>query len=191
MALGNWISSTWSEKGKPIEGVFLSRLGVRVHVYKNWLYIEDKKAWNGGEYTKPTIMQVWSGSLTYKDVHIVATRGPRHGIYFVVWSEPYVKGRFLAPKVMLGISQYAFSGNREVPIGQKENARLLFLLRKWIDLQDGHHFVPESLKKIVLKQNEGLNQGMSFMFRALSKGYVGEKVKKAFPVSSLYKAHKA
>lgn len=90
MALSNYDSMAVNAKGEPTNGVFTSKLGVTVEVYKNWIYVRDPKAWQpGGSYIEPTVAQVEEGLLTYKDVHIAAKRGPKNGIYCVVTSQSY------------------------------------------------------------------------------------------------------
>jgi hypothetical protein len=90
MALSNWDTMAVNAKGEPTNGVFTSKLGVTVEIYKNWLYLRDEKAWQeGGRFVKSTVGQIESGVLTYKDVSIVAKRGPQGGVYCVVKSERY------------------------------------------------------------------------------------------------------
>lgn len=87
MALSNWDTLAIDETGTPTNGTFTSPLGVEVSFYKNWLYVEDKKAWEaGGYYIQPTVMKVASGDVTYKDVNILAKRGPQHGVYALITS---------------------------------------------------------------------------------------------------------
>lgn len=89
MALSNWDTLAVDEAGEPTNGVFASPLGVTVEIYKNWLYVRDPRGWQEGAFTEPTVMQVDSGHLIYKDVQITATRGPKSGIYCVVESAIY------------------------------------------------------------------------------------------------------
>lgn len=87
MALSNWDTMAFNEKGQPSNGIFTSKLGVRVEFYKNWLYVHDEKAWeDGGAFVRDTVMNVQLGDLQYKDVHITAVRGPQEGIFAVVYS---------------------------------------------------------------------------------------------------------
>jgi hypothetical protein len=90
MALSNWDTLAVDENGESTNGVFVSPLGVSVEFYKNWLYVRDSKAWQeGGRFVSPTVMQVESASLSYKDVSITAIRGPQNGVYAVVQSTIY------------------------------------------------------------------------------------------------------
>jgi hypothetical protein len=91
VALSNWDTMSMDQDGEPTDGSFTSPLGVEVEIYKNWLYIRDGKAWqDGGSYIEPTVMQVEHGVLTYKDVHIVALRGPQNGVFAACWTPPYM-----------------------------------------------------------------------------------------------------
>ena len=87
MAMGNWDTLAVNDRGEPVDGRFVSPLGVVVAVYKNWLYVEDEVAWRDGSgYTKPIVLRVDEGRLEYLDVVVLATRGPQDGVYTVVWS---------------------------------------------------------------------------------------------------------
>jgi hypothetical protein len=90
MALSNWDTFAMDFKGNPSSGEFVSPLGVRVEVYKNWLYVKDEKAWRkGGHFVDGTVMQVTEGIIDYQDVHIAAVRGPQDGVYTVIWNDDY------------------------------------------------------------------------------------------------------
>lgn len=90
MALSNWDTLAVDENGNSTNGVFISPLGVSVEFYKNWLYIRDAKGWqDGGRFVEPTVMQVEHGTLSYKDIGIIAIRGPQNGVYAVVQTTIY------------------------------------------------------------------------------------------------------
>jgi hypothetical protein len=90
MALSNWDTLAVDENGESTNGVFISKLGVSVEFYKNWLYVRDEKAWqDGGRFVSPTVMQIEEGTLSYKDVNIVARRGPQNGVYAVIQTTIY------------------------------------------------------------------------------------------------------
>lgn len=87
MALSNWATIAINEKGEATEGTFVSPLGVTVEFYKNWLSVCDRRAWEeGGAFTEPHVMHVQHGNLAYKDVRIVAFRGPQFGVYAAIMS---------------------------------------------------------------------------------------------------------
>lgn len=88
MALSNWATLALNLDGKRIDTVGtewpVSKLGVRIEIYKNWLYVSDAKAWrDGGTYVEPIVMQINHGELNYLDWHIVAVRGPQQGVFVV------------------------------------------------------------------------------------------------------------
>lgn len=122
MALSNWDTLALDEKSKPTNGVITSPLGVEVEIYKNWLYIRDKKAWQkGGRYVEPTIATVQFGEMSYKDVQIHAVRGPKEGVYCVVEAGE--------KDIMVGCGIYGFTGGgRWVGVCKKE----VDFLRRWI-----------------------------------------------------------
>jgi len=111
MALSNWDTAALNHKGEPINGIFTSPMGVTVEIYKNWLYVRDKKAWaEGGSFVEPTIMHVTSGDFIYKDVHLVAIRGPQEGVFAVVWSWDKERKNVLG---MVGCGVYGFTDEGE------------------------------------------------------------------------------
>lgn len=90
MALSNWDTLAVNEKGAESNGVFVSPYGVSIEIYKNWIYVGDGKAWHEGErYSRPIVMEIQQGDLTYKDVQVFARRGPQNGVYVVVQSAVY------------------------------------------------------------------------------------------------------
>lgn len=101
-----------------------SPLGVEVEVYKDWLYVRDDVAWQkGGLFVRPTVMEVQSGHLIYKDVEIEAVRGPQNGIYFVVQSA-IGNPEF----VMAGCGVYGFRGKEWVGVLPESEQ----FLRDWL-----------------------------------------------------------
>ncbi len=108
MALSNWDTLAIDHEGKSTNGVFISPLGVQVEIYKNWLYVRDEKAWQeGGSYIEPTIMHINEGNLHYKDVDILAKRGPQKGIYVLVYSGWEHSNTFVA-MAGSGVSGYQY-----------------------------------------------------------------------------------
>lgn len=112
MALGNWAYFSLNEKSEHTSGTLHSEFGVQVETYKNWLYVGDEKAWDEKSGSaKPTVMEIHEGDLLYKDVQIVARRGPKNGIYFVACSPCY------CPKqIMVGIGVYGYNNSNWVGI---------------------------------------------------------------------------
>jgi hypothetical protein len=118
MALSNWDTISANEKGESISGFWKSPQGVGVEIYKNWMYIHDEKAWTeSGCFTKPIIMQIEEGVMNYKDVQIVAFRGPQNGIYLVVSHTRYPKYKGKVKTVgMIGIGCYGYKGDKFVGV---------------------------------------------------------------------------
>jgi len=109
MALSNWDTLALDKDGKSINGALKSPLGVVVSIYKNWIYVTDPVAWQkGGAYVEHTVMEIQEGNLTYKDVKIVAKRGPQNGIYCVVHTLSYKDPAQV--QVMVGIGCYGYDG---------------------------------------------------------------------------------
>lgn len=148
MALSNWDTLAINEKGESTNGVFTSPLGVSVEFYKNWLYVRDEKGWqDGGAYIEPTVMEVMSGDLVYKDVHIVAKRGPKNGIYAVIWFHKYAKKKEdekFGALVGVGCCGYSDSGEW-VGIEKTEVDFLRAMLDEHM-VEDLRDMMPDSMK---------------------------------------------
>jgi hypothetical protein len=123
MALSNWDTAAWDEGGTPTNGVFETSWG-SVQIYKNWIYVRDPKAWTeGGAYIRPTVMEVQSGSISYKDLCIEAVRGPQNGVYCAVWTPSHFR-EDKRLKGMLACGVYGFDG--EDWVGVKPESLQLF-----------------------------------------------------------------
>jgi hypothetical protein len=113
-----------NEKGESIDGVYTSPDGIVVEFYKNWIYVRDEKSWaEGSGWAKPTVMQVKSGSLAYKDIHILALRGPQGGVFAAIWTEKYDEegegeSKRVVKKVtgMVGCGVYGFDKDKWVGV---------------------------------------------------------------------------
>jgi len=163
MALSNWDTLAFDEKGESSTGDFTSKLGVEVEVYKNWLYVRDEKAWvDGGQFVKSTVMQIQHGEITYKDIHVVALRGPQNGVYAFVWSgwehEKTLTG-------MIGIGVYGYDDRGEF-IGVTTDSLEWFKEQ----IKTGDLDVPKVLKEIDLSKGQRFNQGDAFFAQHLGEG---------------------
>lgn len=182
MALSNWDTFALDHEGQPNSGSFTSDMGVTVESYKNWLYVYDEAAWvDGGAFSKPVIMHVNEGNVSYKDVHILAVRGPKNGIYFCVYSSKYekqeegqpYKGPIIKGIVGIGCSGYSSRG-KWLGVGSREVAFLknhLLLKTDTYVLRIGkkiskHKFnyydIPEVFQKLDLSKGKRFNQGDAF-----------------------------
>jgi hypothetical protein len=154
MSLSNWDTMAFDEKGEPTNGVFVSKLGVCVAFYKNWLYVRDEKAWEeGGAYIKPTVMHVQSGDLHYKDVGIHALRGPQNGIFAVVYS-----GYGKEAPGMLGCGVSGYEGDDWVGVTPAT-----------IEWWAAHLEELEVPFEIDLKKGQRFNQGDAYFAKALGE----------------------
>ena len=107
MALSNFDTLAIDQDEVSVLGVFEYQ-GITAKIYKNWLYIGNEAGyWPDSGYTKPFIMTIYEGLVTYGSVQIWAVRGPQDGIYCTVWSSNH-KG---TPKTMIGCGVYGYSDN--------------------------------------------------------------------------------
>lgn len=114
MALSNWDTAAIDLNGNPSNGVFISPKGVIVEFYKNWIYVRDKKAWTKNLGTSDhMVMTVNEGNLTYKDVNIIAKRGPQTGIYAAVFVDSWATDDRKTIG-MVGCSVYGYNTEGEV-----------------------------------------------------------------------------
>lgn len=113
MALSNWDTLALTVEG-PTSGVFTSPLGVSVEIYKNWLYVHDPDTWREGRYSKPVVMEIQHGEVNYRDVCILAKRGPQEGVYVMMWS-----GYEWSPgaDMMVGCGVYGYADRDEAATG--------------------------------------------------------------------------
>ena len=91
MALSNYDMLVLNHKGEPCRGEFISPFGIKVKVYKDWLYVDDTFGWTKkGGFAEPTVMEVNSSCLVYKDVNIVCDQRPTkhcdNTTLFCIWS---------------------------------------------------------------------------------------------------------
>jgi hypothetical protein len=158
MALSNWDTLAADEEGKPSNGALISPLGVVVDIYKNWIYVHDERAWaEGGSFVKPTVMQIEVGDVRYKDVSILARRGPQEGVYVVVVSDR---------KAMVGCGVYGYDGDTWVGVKPESVAWFADELRK--EVQAGDSVLDEeTLKKIDLLNTPRWNQGDVYLAKRL------------------------
>jgi hypothetical protein len=124
-----------------------------VSIYKNWLYVCDEKAWEkGGKYVE-TVMQIQEGDLTYKDVTVIAKRGPQEGVFCIVFTPSWSREdkKFEA---MVGAGVYGFEDSNWVGINLESMEFLKELL------QDPE--VPAELSKLDLSKALRFNQGDAY-----------------------------
>lgn len=90
MALSNWDLLAVNQDGETVSGN-INHSGVRIEIYKNWLYIHHPEAWieGGGSFVKPVVMQINDGDIHYGGWTIKARRGPQRGVFVVAYSPQY------------------------------------------------------------------------------------------------------
>jgi hypothetical protein len=191
MALSNWDSWSVDGDGKSVRGALESFSGVQVSFYKNWIYVQDEKAWDKhGSFAKPFVMEIQSGELRYKDVTITAVRGPKEGIYAVIEAVKWLKDKEPERKTMIGIGCYGFKNEKWVGVEQAE----IDFLRKWINSSTEEsatiyddderpvtekytsHTFDERIRKIPLTDGLRFNQGDAYFADAM-----GEKIPATSP----------
>jgi hypothetical protein len=164
MALSDYDCLAVNERGEPVSGgAIKSPLGVCVEIYKTWLYIRDEKAWNGGSFTKPTVMQIEQGALCYKDLRVRAKRGPQDGVYAVAWW--YGVG-WKEVFGMAGCGVYGYEAEGEfVGVLPESRGYLQEMLRGESD--ESNFDVPAAFASLDLSQAKRANQGDAYFAKAL------------------------
>lgn len=128
MALSNWDTLSVNLKGEAQAGFFISPGGVKVEIYKNWIYVHDPKAWREeGQFVKDTIMEIQHGRVQYYDVEIVAVRGPQEGVYVVCWHANY-ENKETEYTGMIGCGVYGYEGENWIGVMPDS----LEFLQKWV-----------------------------------------------------------
>lgn len=186
MSLSDWDSLSVNENGKSIDGTFTTSSGVKVEIYKNWIYIHDEKAWRNQRYSKPIVMEITQGSVIYQDLQLLALRGPQNGVYVVAWDTKDCA----KPRGMIGCGVSVFSKDRKhrtrhvgvmksslswlkKELNKKEttyststlyrgNSRPIHRRHRY---EDYVYYVPDVFRKLDLKKAERFNQGDVFLSR--------------------------
>lgn len=179
MALSDWDLLVLDHDGKPCDGSFTSPEGVEVEFYKNWLYVRDEKSGGSDSFTRPTVMQIDDGTIRYKDVEIVAVRGPQAGIYAVVWVTHYGRQERGKPVPVTGMAGCAVNGYlRRVWVGVTPES--VEFLRHELNVKYAHSSrvpewqrgeyvrdVPDVFRSLPFDSAERTNQGDAYLASAL------------------------
>jgi len=153
MALSNWDTLAFDMEGRPTNGSIRSeKTGVGISIYKNWLYIYDEKVWDkNSEYISPCVGEVWQGEVRYKDITVLAKRGPKVGIYTIV-----IVDRYDIKDIMFGIGCYGYiddgKGDYEF-VGVEDNE--VSYLFDFIESEKYDKYVSEVKKGELLRFNQG------------------------------------
>jgi hypothetical protein len=117
MALSNWDLLAFNNEGKscngvlenPGSGILGGSRGSKVEIYKNWLYVHNKKMWNKGlGYNRPVIAEIWSGDINLSGFEIHVIRGSQDSIFIYVETKKYLKKKIIT-KRMAGIGCCGYS----------------------------------------------------------------------------------
>jgi hypothetical protein len=148
VALSNWDTFALDEKNEPTNGIFKSPLGILVSIYKNWIDIYE--GYEGHEM----VSRVQRGELLHGDTRIVATRGPKDGVYSVVSNFDYQTKKL---SFMIACGVYGYTESGEFVGIQLDD---LTFLREWLD-EDENDFEPE-IRAIDLTKGLRFNQGDAY-----------------------------
>jgi hypothetical protein len=86
MSLSDYNTLALNEQGDSItSGRIVSPQGVVAVFFKDWLDIEDESSRKNGDFVKPLVMRIYNGDLSYKDLTILAFRGPQDGVYAIAY----------------------------------------------------------------------------------------------------------
>ena len=113
MALSNWDTIAWNEKGETCKGGMAFPNGVTVEIYKNWAYIHDPQAHRGEKepYAKDTVMELFTGELNYRGVGLLAKRSRQASIFLI--ANHSSEGR---ERTLFGIGCYGYRGEKWVGV---------------------------------------------------------------------------
>ena len=150
MALSNWDTLSFNEKGESINGLFVSG-DVKIEIYKNWLYVHDPKVWDENSmFINDTIMHVLSGNFIYKNINIHAKRGRQQSVLCFVYTRDYKTDTFNA---MIGCGVYGFNGNNWVGVEEETYEEL----KEFVEEVVSNEFIrtPFTLPDKPLRFNQG------------------------------------
>ena len=121
MALSNWDCIAWDERGEPCDGRLRTPDGIIVDIYKNWVYVYDKTAYESWKsdcknYDHPCIMEIHEGIFTYKNIDIRATRGKQGAIYVAAIYRIYRENKVLG---LYGIGCYGYESDEWVGVKEE------------------------------------------------------------------------
>ena len=108
MALSNWDTIAWNERGEPTKGILQCPNGIIVEIYKNWASISNK--------FKTNIMQFWQGQVHYRNLYLFGKRSIQSSIFLVAiykdWNKNIIKALF-------GIGCYGYVKHKWVGVKNK------------------------------------------------------------------------
>jgi hypothetical protein len=127
MALSNWDTLAFDEKGKSCNGIFDLRGDAKLDIYKNWIYIEHPSAWfEDCMYGQPTVMEIQSGEINYAGCYITVIREDLQSACFVYASDRHYGEN--THRCFAGIGCYGYVDDEFVGVTPK----LYELFIKWL-----------------------------------------------------------
>jgi len=159
MALSSWDTFAVNIKCKSINGTFKSPKGINVEIYKNWIYIRDDDGYGkDSHFTQPTVASIQHGDITYKDVCILATRGPQNGVYLACWSYMADDNNRQKVEGMVGCGVYGFDNDNWIGVTRDS---ITFLIG-W--LKQNNDIVPLEIANMLINKDnvKRFNQGDAF-----------------------------
>ena len=149
--------------GKPCKGEFISKRGIKVEIYKNWIHLKDQ-AWSkvGERYVVPYTMHIYMSRLHYGNVSVASLFIGRT-IYMAVWEGYENWKKYDAPPFagMVGIGTMATGGkNKYIGVTKEHIAKL----KKFLNTQTTTYAVniPKTLANLDLSKGKRYNQGDMF-----------------------------
>jgi len=161
MALSNWDTIAWNEKGEPTKGVLECPDGVKVKIYKNWVSIQDDKAWREGPFVKPYIISFWDGFVQYRNLYLFGKRSIQVSVFLAAIYKDWSKN---ITRALFGIGCYGFVGDKWVGVKYKT----IHLFRKWLmTLPESSYFPLDKNEIPEFKEYKRYNQGDLYLANEL------------------------
>lgn len=164
MALSDWDIAILAFNGG--EKIIEREKKPTAYVRKNWIYIEDEKAWTkGGRYVSPVIAHINEGDVIYHDLNILAWRGPKDGIYSVIYTEDLDKQGQERYSGYISIGVYGWDiktpENHEPSFVGIEQSDIDFFMEMIIKSK-----LDEDLKRLIIQKKDDIkrvNQGDAYI----------------------------
>lgn len=114
MSLSNWAILAFDNEGSPSSGEVEFPSGIRVEIYKNWVYLHDSKAWRENQsFMKDTIAQIQHGYITIGRTQIICDRHGEDGggIFVLAVNSEWTKDDRAKYCFFAGIGVYGYDDN--------------------------------------------------------------------------------
>lgn len=171
MSLANWANYAVGLNGKPQRPIFTSKLGVRVVIVKNTVYITGTR---GVNTTRTSVrmkhypsIEVYRGSVYYEDVSVIVTRGPQDGAFVACWGCPDHDIEHCVGMVACGVYGYDDHTSGDPWVGVEEDTLSFF--RKWISTTQGAMSTREEIEAATTKWKRENPEGDAEAFAVSSR----------------------